>query len=259
MNQQRKLDQILKLMDRHLRAAKEDKYGVLKCQVTDLFCVRVTSAMVPRVLDLVERVAIAAGNQGYSIDHSGATGFLVNGVSICAFFSEAIHRLDHVPTTEETAKPWYNLIGPKRFDFVGSGNLKLEFAALAGRRTFADKAARPIENQIDDMMQALRDLAVRSKKKLEELEKRAAVARASSIVREDSRRAAEARRLAVAELEAQAVCWERACTLRAYILAIEETAENLPVSIKVRDWIQTARAHADSIDPLKRGLEALSV
>ena len=124
--------------------------------------------------------------RGYPVDHSGATGFLVNGVSICAFFSEAIHRLDHVPSTEETEKALARLDRAKGFDFVGSGNLKLQFAALAGRRTFADKAARPIEDQIDDMMQALRDLAVRSKKKLEEIEKRAAVVRASSIVREDS-------------------------------------------------------------------------
>jgi hypothetical protein len=86
--------------------------------------------------------------------------------------SYAVRRVTQVVPVAATFgdgpyKPWYKLIGPQRFDFVGSGQLKLEFAALAGKRTFADKSGRPVEGQIDEMMQALLDLELRSKSELE--------------------------------------------------------------------------------------------
>lgn len=256
-DKRRTLQEILSLMERRLRSAKEDKYGVIKCQETDLFWVRITPAAIDRTLSFVKCVATTAAERGFPVDHQGATGFLVNGTSICAFFSEMIRRIDHVPTKEEMAKPWYKLVGPQRFDFVGSGQLKLEFAALAGRRAFSDKVGHPVERQVDDMMQALLDLEVRSKTELEKIAKRTEAARAAEARREEARKAFEAQRQALAELETEATSWVRANDLRAYIAAVEERAANLMEVPDVTDWITRARAHVDSIDPIKRRLAVL--
>lgn len=253
----RALHEILSLMERHLRAAKEDKYGVIKCQVPGLFSVRITPALIGRALSFVRTVATSADERGYPIDHQGATGFLVKGTSIGAFFSEAIHRVDHVPTEEEMAKPWYKLIGPQKFDFVGSGQLKLEFAALAGRRAFGDKPGRPVERQIDEMMLALLELEGRSKTELEKIAKRTETLRAAEARREEARKVAEAQRQAIAELESEAASWVRANNLRAYIAAVEEKAENLTDAPKMAGWISRARAHVETMDPMERRLAAL--
>jgi len=251
----RPLRQLLEVTEQHLRSAKQDKYGVIKCQTPGLFWVRITPATIDKTLSLIEQVARAAAENGYPIDHQGATGFSVNGVSISAFFSEVIRRVDHVATKEEMAKPWYKLVGPQRFDFFGSGQLKVEFAALAGSRTFTDV---PGQSQIDEMMQALLDLEVRSKKELERIDARTALSRVAEARRDGARKAAEARMQALAELEDEATKWVQASNIRAYIAALELRTSSMAERTKAMDWIKMAKEYVESINPIERRLRALA-
>jgi hypothetical protein len=169
-----------------LRKAKANDHGVVAGFGPDLFSVAVSPSQVDRSIRILNAVARASTERGFSVERGkNSACLLVNGEQLEFLLSEKINREPHKETTAETARaerekkrwpsdlayrPWWM----PQWDYSPSGILVLELGEQyhSGlRRIFRDGKRQQLENLLNDFLAAAVAYAAAVKARREEHER----------------------------------------------------------------------------------------
>lgn len=244
--------------------AEEDK-GVLVLDYQKVLRLRVSSLHLPRALILLDTLIKQLALRGYKIEIGGAhkeTELILNE-------GQLSFRLDE-RTTQQTPLPPPRLPGKARnhdayyspwqpaYVLVATGEFVLQFGVYAlrnVRRTWKDKAGRPLESQLHEVFEAIPSWEASLKaRRLEDEERR------ERFHREEEYRAAVARRREVLRRQRAGLfnnlqAWERSARLLQFIAAVEATGDD---SEQTLQWVAWAKEQARLIDPIQGDLSALT-
>jgi hypothetical protein len=238
--------------------------------------IRVSPAMKARALRIADALLKALEARGYTLDpgtrpdpRRGGRGqaavLVIEGERIPFLIEEKAERHDHVPTAAELAElkrsPWRT---PPTWDHVPSGKLSLKidvgvYWTEGIRKRWSDDRGRVIEEGLNEVIVAMVEVAAALRRHREEQARQAAEWRERERQRleaERRRRIEEARQQ---DLEARADAWCRAETVRRFVAEVARRARagaETP-SPEVLAWLTWAAAHAERLDPLAKGVDAL--
>ena len=169
-----------------LRKAKANDHGVVASFGPDLFSVAVSPSQVDRSIRILNAVARASAERGFSVERGkNSACLLVNGEQLEFFLSEKINREPHKDTPAETARaerekkrwpsdleyrPWWI----PQWDYSPSGKLVLELGEQyhSGlRRIFRDGKRQQLEDLLNDFLAAAVAYAAAVKARREEHER----------------------------------------------------------------------------------------
>jgi len=183
---------------------------------------------------------------------------LVEGEPLAFRIDERHRQVDHVLTDYEKEQSRRGgLCFPPRWDLVPTGELRLHLLHTSSNlavKTWKDSAKRPLEEQINAVLLAFLEEALRIKARSEE-QRRAEIERRR---REDLEWRQTERRSANAELiralETQAGAWMRARLFRSYLRALKGTLGDQMVEASLNklpvDFLAWATHYVDQLDPL---------
>ena len=172
---------------------------------------------------------------------------------------ERRRQVDHEPTEDEKRRRRRGeFVHAPRWDLLPAGELRLHVArtpeARYTSRTWKDRGAARLEDQIPSMLlgfldEALRMKSDREQRRLAEIEQR----RQDEVRWQQSQRRAANAKL-IRELESQAGAWFRARLLRSYLHALRRATGRQKVEAKLQnarvDFIAWAQHYVDQLDPL---------
>lgn len=170
-----------------LRKAEANDHGVVASFGPDLFSVAVSPSQVDRSIRILNAIARASTERGFSVERGkNSACLLVNGEQLEFFLSEKINREPHKETPAEAARaerekkrwprdleyrPWWM----PQWDYSPSGLLVLELEEQyhSGlRRIFRDGKRQQLENLLNDFLAAVVAYAAAEKARTEEHERK---------------------------------------------------------------------------------------
>lgn len=266
-----------------LTGAQVDGYGMITPRVLPEaarepapLAIRVSPAMRARALRLADALLKALGARGHRLHpgtrpdpRQGGRGetpaVVVEDERIPFLIEEKADRRAHVPTAAELNElkrlPWRT---PPKWDHVPSGKLSLRidvgvYWTDGIRKRWSDRRERVIEDSLNEIIVAFVEVgAALRRHRAEEARKEAERQERARQHQEAERRrkAEEARRK---NLEARADAWARAETVRRFVAEVERRARanGQTPSPELRRWLSWAEAHAERLDPLAQGVDAL--
>lgn len=227
---------------------------------------RVAPGNVSRALRILDTVMKELESRDFEIvikkDKAPSARFVMFGEELEIFIHEKVRRTDHVLTEIEKKKQkkgyWYS---QPRWDYIPTGKLSIGVNAWGLydiRKKWSDTKYRIIEDILNEIIigviRAADFLRRRSIEREEEQRRREEEYRR----KEEERKRIELEKAKLQELENQAYLWAKSEQLRAYIEAVEESASVRDLDgddIKQLDeWLEWARDHADSLNPIQNGL-----
>ena len=212
--------------------------------------ISVSPALLSRTLSVANTLLQALEMRGYSLT-PGCQRMEVKvlGVALTVRFYEPTHRLDYVPTATELAEAAAGEAGywPK-WQFQPTGKLQVIVSDGFGGKV-SDSSARSVEDQLNHLIVLMVTRAVEILQREERYAIEAAEREAvrQSLVQRQQAQALERERLA--QLEDQALRWQRAVRLREYLAALEEH-QGEDINPEQRSLLNWARGMADWLDPL---------
>lgn len=266
-----------------LAGAKPDDYGMVwphflpeAAREPAPLQVRVSPAMKPRALRIADALLKAIEARGYRLSPGSrpdprqggrgrAPAVIVEGAEIPFLLEEKSDRSDHVPTPAELAElkrsPWRTL--PK-WDYAPSGKLSLRidvgvYWTDGIRKRWSDGRGRVVEDSLNEIIVAFVEVGAAMRRRREEEAREEAERqerRRQHQEAERQRKVEEARRK---DLEERAEAWDRAEAVRRFVAEVERRvgADGQDPPQEIRDWLSWAAAHAERLDPLSRGIDAL--
>jgi hypothetical protein len=160
-------------------------------------------------------------------------------------------------TAEEKRKPPHMIYDRYAYTPSGELNFKISGAFFYGvKQNWTEKANKPIEEQLNEIMAAILTAAHMALKTLQKDEEEKRL-REDALIRQQEearRQEEEARRK---ELEVQSQNWVKSRNLRAFLQACEgvlaKRSGTLPPNSAEAEWLRWAYSHADRLDPLRNG------
>lgn len=235
-------------------------YPDTPAHIDHLHVVNVFRESEPRVLRLLEAFIRAVEKRGWSVetktsDRDSTTTVKVLGEKVLFFVEERRDRKPHELTPREqkmvAENRAYNI--PK-YDYFGTGVLKLTIDEYGAKQTFTDKTDRALEVQLNDIVVALvrtAVLVVRPRRlKAEEEQRRW----------EEQRRRMEVQQRRQTQFGELLTHWAKHRERQAVLAEVEQTlaaAPDLAAHPDVRAWVEWARAHVAGTNPIRLYLSAI--
>jgi hypothetical protein len=173
----------------------------------------------------------------------------VLGVALAIRFYEPTHRLDYQPSAIERAEAAAGEAGywPK-WQFQPTGKLQLIVSDGFGGKV-SDSSARSVEDQLNHVIVLMVTRAVEILQREERYAVEAAEREAVRLALMQRQHAQALERARLAQLEDQALRWQRAARLREYLAALEQH-QGEDISTENRLLLHWGRSMADWLDPL---------
>jgi hypothetical protein len=250
-------------ISRDLKGQKPDDYGAIRSRGSDTFQVRIHPSSKDRVLCLVDALARACRDRGFTFEE-GKPGsrywahlaVLVDGVQLFPVFDERMRRTSYKMTEAELARKrqgHYVYTPTYAYEPTGELTLKIEGGHGSGQQTtWKDTRHQKIETRLNEVMIGFRVIAdhrLMEQRKADDRKRRYDL-----IQRERAalRQRIDEEKRAVERLETDATAWVRAEQLRAYIEAVERQNADADNLSEKADWLAWAYQQADRLDPLRQ-------
>ena len=218
--------------------------------------IQVSKAMLNRALRIMDALIKALVSRGQKVETTNegqfSTKFIIERTAVNVRLVEKIDRAENVGSeAEKSSWDW------KRFSFKPAGELFFEidnYRARGCRKKWFDSPRSPLEDQLNDIIIGLYDVAEASHNAVLQREKEVEQQRIKETQRliAEREKAAESERLAT--LEKQCDLWVKSQNLRLFIQAYEDHLTKQSGSIDPggpeAKWLDWARKYADEIDPL---------
>lgn len=267
-----------------LAAAKPDDYGMVwphfpaeAAREPAPLRVRVSLEMKSRALRIADALLKALQGRGFELDpgsrpdpRQGGRGreptVVIEDEHIPFLLEEKADRSDHVPTKAELAElarsSWRT---PPKWDYVPSGKLSLRidvgvYWTDGIRKRWSDGRGRVIEDSLNEIIIAFVEIGAAMRRHREEEARKEAERQERARQQQEAERRRKVEEARRKDLEAKADAWSRAAAVRRFVAEVERRAQaddGRDVSPEVRDWLIWAAAHAERLDPLSRGVDAL--
>ena len=201
----------------------------------------------------------AAEQTEASEPHGGR--LLVEGEQVGLKIEERFREDPVVPSTAQVAreKREYGYHAPRKVA-VATGALRvvrLDTYRTWGtpeRRSWYDRKARRVEEQIPEILLGLYELAVSIKQRREKDERQAREREAQERRRQERAAIQEDNQKLIVQLERDAGAWHRARYLRRYLGAVRQRLGDRPLPARFRrgtvNFLEWAEAYVDQLDPL---------
>lgn len=180
--------------------------------------------------------------------------FIINGETVCLYFSESQDKVLHINTKEENIQllkyeeeqkrySWASKPQIRKYDHIYNGRLAI---TVDNRKSFRDCKSYIIEERIGDIMIEMYEAAHANKKAREAREE------AERKRREEEQRKEDRRKRYIVEVDRTlsltsfAEDYDTACKTRRYITVVEASNS---LSAEQAEWIEWAKAKADWYDP----------
>lgn len=248
---------------RVLKDEKPNDWGILRPNDKNILSVRVGPDSVPRALRIMNTLVKALEGRRASIyigsfRHTGdpETEIHIDGEEIRIFLRERIFSEKKAP--ENLIKRFLRRY-PKewgRYSYYPTGVLELYLDEYVDgkQKKWADTPKKKLEEKLGDFIIGLLDIVPDMRQQRLEREERE---RRWQEEKEERRRWEEEKERLRA-LEETAETWIRSEKLRSFVREVERRASQKELSgdskDKLEEWIKLATAHADSLDPLSKGL-----
>lgn len=240
---------------------KTFEYPAKPEQIDHLHTVNVTKDAERRVLRLYDALLRACEKRGWTVrtvtrDRDTTTTFHVLAEAVRVFIEERLERKPHELTAkEQKAVAERRAYRIPKYDYFGTGVLKVTIDEYGAKQTFVDRTDRPLEAQLNDVMIALVRTAVLTvrPRRLEAEQER-------QRMEEQQRRAAieQRRRTQFGELLQH---WSRHQQERAVLADVDAALAadpDLAAHPEVSAWRGWARQHLTRTDPVRLYLRALA-
>lgn len=241
-----------------LDKSKTDGRGVLLSRNKICLDLRVTQQSLQRACLIMDSLIKALESRGHKVmtegEYQQKTVVEFESKRIVISLDERVHRIDHIPTPDETKEykryPWMI----PRYDHAPTGLLCLRIHDWdAPRKVWSDGKRQRLEGCLGSFIQGIEETA----KQMEASDER----RRLDKIRweEERRKREEEERLAriqakkVKKLISDSDNWHQAERLRAYIAQMETLPE---IDEALSAWIDWANSYIEELDPLNN-LEAL--
>ena len=238
--------------------------------------IRVSPGLKMRALRLADALLKALLARGYSFDagkhedrprgqYGTSPAVVIAGERVPFAIEEKSDRKAHVPTPKEKAETQrYSWRTHAAWDHTPSGKLSLRIDVVVGwtdgiRKRWSDRGTAMVEESLDDIVAGMVEVGEALRRHTEEEARREAERREREKQRQEEERRQKIEAARREELEARADAWGRAATLRRFVAEIQARLRDEPEggSREAREWVAWASSHADCLDPLARGIEAL--
>ncbi len=249
------------------RRQEWDDHKGLRSAPDEVLNILVTKGAIDRALRLLDTLIKKLESMGVvaSIDAKAKTTWLdVRGIQVSISVSEHVARFRHEPTPAEirasdrywarwrcdplNAPPYPRI---PDFDYTPSGMLTISAGSWPGRN-WRDTPRTSLEDRLGEVLDGLFALAEEIRIKQEEDCRREEARRRAVERRQFLEERFEKERARFKRLEKDARNFARANRLRAYVDAVEKSAQASPdgPAAEVLNWLAWARAKADWLDPL---------
>jgi hypothetical protein len=238
--------------------------------------IRVGPAMRVRALRVADALLKALDARGHKLDpgtrpdprqggRGRAPAVIVEGERITFLIEEKADRHDHVPTAAELAemKRW-SWRTPPKWDYVPSGKLSLRidvgiYLADRIRKRWSDGRGGAIGDNLNEIIVAFVEVGAALRRHREEEARKEAERQERARQRQEAERRGKVEEARRKDLEGRAEAWSRAEAVRRFVAEVERRArtEGGTPSPELLEWLVWARAHAERLDPLAQGVDAL--
>ena len=238
-----------------------DENGIVHLLGPGLIPIAVAPNNLSRAYRIVSAILNAAFERGYGLSigiNDKRTVYLtVNGERMWLEMGETLDRsvrpLTAKQKKEKERSPW--LYRYPQYDYTPTGRIKINISApytLRCRTTWSDTKRKRLEDSLNSFMISLIKASREIKEIREERERREREWTERRRQEEIARKRAEFKKRRINDLLEKSDQWHRAVQLRQYIAAFEERAvsEGAVESPEVASWLNWAKDHAASIDPL---------
>lgn len=221
---------------------------------------QVSDGCVHRALRLVQALASAAEQRGYSLAlaEGGSPGFLIQagGRGYPLLMSEEYDTVD-APDAEDIDDPklysWQRI--PTRPQLVPSGRLVLELVDNAyrysgRRRRWADRQRWRLEDKLGDVLAEVRARVDSDEQARRAAEQAKAERRQQWEQAMDRARARFIEEYRAKALDDQLAGWRRAREIRQYAAELKSTDPSGKMADELTEWIGWMLSYADALDPL---------
>jgi hypothetical protein len=245
-----------------LNEAKADDRHILRSG-PDAIDVRVSKNNVSRVIELVARLIATLEEQGAKVTITESrlekhTEVIAFGEYVSFSITESAHQVEITAPVQRPGK--YVRVATfagKPIDYIPTGNMTLEIATYGDklRRTWNENKRKP-DDLLPDIVATLLKAAVLKRRATltRQAEELAARKRQEGIAL--LRRRIEEEEKRVKKLEAEALAWERARSIRLFVLAAidvrKAAGEEVGPDTQLGIWAAWAVQHADWLDPLAK-------
>lgn len=237
----------------------------LRSSPGEVLDIEVTRAALDRALLIADTLIKVLAKQGISTTvnaESKTTFFDVQGTQVSFAITEHVKRSDHqVTPSEQRARERYwnhSLLGNttieypiiRQYDYHPTGFLTITLGRWPSRN-FKDSDRSRLETRLGQVVAGLVSLAAEIKFNKEEKARREEMHRRAEERLKLLKTRFDREEANFKKLEAESANWERACSLRRYIEAVEHQAlANDGLTEELVEWATWARAKADWLDPL---------
>ncbi|WP_454862736.1 hypothetical protein [Pseudomonas hormoni] len=212
--------------------------------------ISVSPALLPRTLCVANALMQALDVRGYAVS-SGRQRIEVTvlGVALTVRFYEPTHRLDYQPSATEQAEASAGEAGywPK-WQFQPTGKLQVIVSDGFGGKV-SDSRARSVDDQLNHVIVLMATRAVEILLREERYAVEAAEREAARQVHAQRQHVQAEERARLAQLEDQALRWQRAARIREYLAALEHHQGD-DIDAEQRSLLHWGRSMADWLDPL---------
>jgi hypothetical protein len=244
-----------------LQGVGVDDYGMLwQHSKLDL---RVSKRMLGRALRIMDALVKALEARGVAVEIP-RRGWPKRA---CAVVGEAViemrlwersRRSERELTAEERRKPPHMIYDRYVYTPSGELNFKISGAFFHGvKENWTEKASKPIEEQLNEIVAAIQTAANIALKKLQKDEEEKRLREEALLRQQEEARLRQAEEARQKELEVQSQNWVKSQNLRAFLRACKdmmtERSGCLAPDGAGAEWLRWAYSHADRLDPLKNG------
>jgi hypothetical protein len=212
--------------------------------------ISVSPALLPRTLCVANALMQALDVRGYAVSLGRQRiEVTVFGVALTVRFYEPTHRLDYQPSATEQAEAAAGEAGywPK-WQFQPTGKLQVIVSDGFGGKV-SDSSARSVDDQLNHVIVLMVTRAVEILLREERYAVEAAEREAARQVHAQRQHVQALERARLAQLEDQALRWQRAARIREYLAALEHHQGD-DISTENRLLLHWGRSMADWLDPL---------
>ncbi len=245
-----------------LARAKEDTCGLLAGGEVGGLDLKVGTDSLERALRIMDALLKALDGRGFtvSVDEKKRTTATVLGESVAFALEELVDRTERPLTPaqekDKARNPWK--YSRPQYDYSPSGRLSIKITDPSwgeiGRRSWSDGKKQRIENVLNAFMAALIQAAAAEREHRIQREKWAREQAERERRQREWQRRKQAEERQLWALFTDAECWQKSQQIRAYVQAVQESAERTLGRIEpaspLEEWIGWARQQADRLDPL---------
>jgi hypothetical protein len=231
-----------------LRDVRVDYDNLLDIAGPDRLDLKVSRAALPRALWIMDRFIKRFQAEGYQVGSRGRSTTVVGeGKHIPVRIRESVNRSEKPKVEREYSCHRYN--------YAPNGVLTFHVLNERGSaRKYSDSVRSRLEDKLESVLKGIREEFARLKCAEEEQRAREMIQRFELKAEAARERERLGMRQRIESLLADADAWQKSQRIRAYLAAFSAAFEKwsgpIDPASEVGKWLQWAKRHADSLDPL---------